>query len=709
MKTKYLLPVIPTLLVSPLFAATPAAPDRPGYTLTDSFFFKNFELTDNYIYDSATWSTQNFRDGGTFRFQNDTNPSDKPTDTVYDSTSVTPHAFTEGLEITSSNRTFTIGNADTLSFDWLRVRGTDVVITDGARLNIADVPPAGAASNNWFDGRNLTLSNGATIAAGVDGNKEFKMWGNNITATDSTIIGGISAWHAGTTVLTNTTWTAKGTTFFQYHGNANYSMTLDNSHATLQANNVEGTAFNDALRLYAHNATSTAPVSFELKNGSTFVAGTLSASEHAVIAGGMGHMGWGGNDNKKITIDVNTGSKLVMGAMTVGADAVPNTTNADIAINVSGTGDSARSMAAFTTMNMTLSANASATADSFKTAINGGDYVDLRMNGLNMVSNTGAQNGKTSITLGSNSTFYVLSDGYGGDANIGQIARAGGLAEVRINGENTVFYTHSLYLGNTGSTGGQNVFEFKNASTAQNTFQAYGITLRNTSGASSQKNQLIFAGNTLIKGNDGIGDTSIRFRIGSEDVATGGTSELILQGEGVRTGYLIDVLVGNAASTGGTSIFSVQGSDIKKDLSDHLDISRDLIVTASGGAEAILEFVADANGFSKISAATIDFTGGTLALNFADITTGMGDELIQFRNTGDARFADWEEFCNNVVNGTAGSQLLISGVDAQDTLTFSYNNGILSYSYDVIPEPGTYAAIFGALALALAVYRRKRN
>lgn len=70
-------------------------------------------------------------------------------------------------------------------------------------------------------------------------------------------------------------------------------------------------------------------------------------------------------------------------------------------------------------------------------------------------------------------------------------------------------------------------------------------------------------------------------------------------------------------------------------------------------------------------------------LDFSNIESIAG--IFEFKNNTD--LADWEDF-------------------GLENLSFADGNLVLSLTY--VPEPSTYAAIFGALALAFAAYRRRK-
>ena len=102
---------------------------------------------------------------------------------------------------------------------------------------------------------------------------------------------------------------------------------------------------------------------------------------------------------------------------------------------------------------------------------------------------------------------------------------------------------------------------------------------------------------------------------------------------------------------------------------------------------------------------------GALNVDFANISlltegtyyvaliSSAGESLLK-GISGDKTLADWE----NILNVTGES----SNVKFEQILLGGTNDNILFAQISVIPEPGTYAAIFGALALGLAAYRRRK-
>ena len=73
-----------------------------------------------------------------------------------------------------------------------------------------------------------------------------------------------------------------------------------------------------------------------------------------------------------------------------------------------------------------------------------------------------------------------------------------------------------------------------------------------------------------------------------------------------------------------------------------------------------------------------------------------------------ANFFDPTSGALSIGGNNSGDELFTGSIDQARIFTFTsgtFNTGMLSYS--AVPEPSTYAAILGLLALGLAAWRRR--
>ena len=115
-----------------------------------------------------------------------------------------------------------------------------------------------------------------------------------------------------------------------------------------------------------------------------------------------------------------------------------------------------------------------------------------------------------------------------------------------------------------------------------------------------------------------------------------------------------------------------------------------------GSSNNSLEFILSTDSVSKISAnLTLNSSYTSLTLDFEDMSSIVGGETF------------------DIIDGTiTGTFTTINLATLAEGLSWDlsqlYRNGVVSIAGTIIPEPSTYAAIFGALALAFAIYRRRK-
>ena len=618
-----------------------------------------------------------------------------------------------------------------------------LVMKNGATLQLLN-SVNNTNSSFYFASLQLTDS---TIVAGSGtlgdpstyvGDKKLSFWFGSLTATNSTIYGGISSWHGeGNTInLTDSKVYAKGVSLFEFQGNGDTTATFDNSTLTLSKS--DAGSWGHAIYALAHNATSAKPNILTLQNGTQFIAG--ETTEYGVVSGGSSFMGTNPISDAYVEINILDGSKFVGSSMVVANNVGSN--SAKYLINVSGTSADRMSSAWFADVYLGLSASDTPLApDSFLTQIAVGDYADVRMSGLTIGRSYNADNiaksGKASVTVGSNSSLSIINSG--GNTQNMSIGADGGLeggtSQLLVNGNSSSVKSWYVYMGNSGSTGGENILRIENNSSDvsnRNEVWNYGISLINsTLEGSTVKNYAYIGGNTYLRGGRVLegGDNSLNFFVarnlgGNGSVATAsGTSVLEFDSSNglIEFGYLYQVQVGNSASTGGTGELIIRGSNFKRRGDNFILLANNLGVYGGVGFDkdtnlvgGILTMAADASGFTKISADRI-FLTGLLNVDFSGMRgtyeDGISFDLLEYRNgTEDAKGSReaWLTLCESIAGGDY-SQVNVITRDDSDYVEFALNGSTLSVTYySSVPEPAAVAAIFGTLALALAAYRRRR-
>ncbi len=124
-----------------------------------------------------------------------------------------------------------------------------------------------------------------------------------------------------------------------------------------------------------------------------------------------------------------------------------------------------------------------------------------------------------------------------------------------------------------------------------------------------------------------------------------------------------------------------------------------------------VQFIADEDGISTLKTVSVSEFSGVLLLDFSEF---LGDSEAGKSYTFDLITAnsDWAAIAANLTDSegvhSALVDLIKASADDQWSVKYGANKLYLEYIVGTpIPEPSTYAAIFGALALALAAYKRR--
>ena len=298
---------------------------------------------------------------------------------------------------------------------------------------------------------------------------------------------------------------------------------------------------------------------------------------------------------------------------------------------------------------------------------------------------------------GWNAVHTVGANGGAGDAEFRMLGSGNSLAGVnlQIGGSEVAGSGASVFESSSSSSSAQNYLRFMNVFINNS-------TLEGSSGTSS----LVLGGNTvLMRGqNYGTGDARMRVYVGVEAGSASGNSELIVRGKNnVIDGTLI--YVGSDSMGDSSAVMRVEGSTH----TISLNWNNNAAFRVSEGAR--LEFAADAGGFSSINVTGQVFFDGVLALDFSNIeisdSSGLYSVVLISSSNGNA---EWAAFCDSLVQGgEASARLELTKQNAEDTLGFRYEDGALwaDYHGTYVPEPSACAALFGALALFAAAWRRR--
>lgn len=284
--------------------------------------------------------------------------------------------------------------------------------------------------------------------------------------------------------------------------------------------------------------------------------------------------------------------------------------------------------------------------------------------------------------------------------------QTGGTIDVKVTGSGNVFESMGIEIGKTISTGGKNTFYAKgDSASAVNTLRFVGDTLSihgSTDASATIENAFIMAGNTELLRTE---DRTVHVYVGNDANTAGGSASFIVKGSGnVVKGE--NFKVGSSSATGGTALARFEG------YSNDIRFNSTLSFAGSGTsyAEAVggrFEFVLDNSGAflgeAMLNVGRIDTFSGAIQVDFSALSGEFdGAEFLLISSAQDwsSLYSSWEQ------SGLFDFNLR----DESDEAHFEYSGGNLYVIYtSTVPEPATFAAIFGLCALAFASYRRRKN
>lgn len=324
--------------------------------------------------------------------------------------------------------------------------------------------------------------------------------------------------------------------------------------------------------------------------------------------------------------------------------------------------------------------------------------------GLYSGYNTTTYGGNRKIMVsGKNNTVSFGSDGAFHMNSAGGAKQYGGSFEVNIQGEGHTFQTaNNIDIGINNAAGGSNTFYVKGTSSAnKNKVLVNGGTIYIKASSDQEStivNTMELAGNTILSKNSDGG--SINFNLSSSDTAVAGAAKFIISGENNEV-YLNNLSVGRTDLDSGSVLLQIEGST-------HNISAVNFAMRTSGlnTQAATLSFVSDSAGISTLKTTSVNELSGFIDVDFSKYVSQTTDAvqfiLISAENNWDG---------SNYETDSENDYIKVSLANENDTWrTFMEgNNLVLEYTSAVIPEPSTFAAIFGAIALAFAAYRRKKQ
>lgn len=172
----------------------------------------------------------------------------------------------------------------------------------------------------------------------------------------------------------------------------------------------------------------------------------------------------------------------------------------------------------------------------------------------------------------------------------------------------------------------------------------------------------------------------IRFTAG----ATSAIMNISFEDSTYNTGHSVQYL---SATNDGTLNMSFLGSN------------NDIYMNTVEIREGVLSFKGDAGGFTLFNASTftLDKENVSLDIDFSDVIL-TGNETRFDILTSDNDISDYIGLTTNFTLKNKTDFATLGYDNATSTLYVTYS----------IPEPSTYAMIFGALALAFVTYRRRK-
>ncbi len=544
---------------------------------------------------------------------------------------------------------------------------------DSGALNISGYLSVGRGNGVGGVSSDLVLNNAATVSAanfsaGYNGGNGSNLPKGAITLnnTSSFTVNTGGAFNLGESAGSNMTVTLNDSATVTVNGNGSTTnRNIGNAGTGILTMAGAGATFTDAstsiLNVGYQNGSGTINVNagtFNHTNGEIVVAGSQT---NATFTGtGTINVAGGTLNTKALTVGRNGGdaASSLNGTVNVSAGTL-NVTAATSLIGWRGIGTTGTLTISGGTFNQGTTALANMSIGSFTGAngivtVSSGALTFQNNSGLRFADTTGANASTRTLTIsGGNVTFYSNAGttvGGTGTIDLMTTANASGVNTINLNGGTLT----ANQIKATSATGTR-VINFNGG-----TLKAAGNGFASTflaSGVASTAN--VRNGGAIIDTNGfnvTIGQALVHSTVGGDNAVDGGLTKL---GTGTLT------LTGTNTFTGNTTI------------------SAGTLTLGSSAASAT--FLADAS--------SLYLTSGSL-LNLSFTSNSVMESITGLFIDGQQQLAGtW----GAVGSGATFENALITGT------------GLLNVTASAIPEPATYAAIFGALTLGVAALRRRRT
>jgi len=358
---------------------------------------------------------------------------------------------------------------------------------------------------------------------------------------------------------------------------------------------------------------------------------------------------------------------------------------------------------------------------------------NLRMSGIAATLNLNAANTYTGTTTIEQGTLLVGSDNAlpsGSDVSVASgatlnfssftntvesISAANG-STVSLNGANVTSNNGFSFAGNAALTGSGNVDStFTSASSGDGVITASGGAL--TLGSGSRSNTLTAFTGTLAVGSQtvNVNSSDSISTLAADITLSGGTltgnKSFNVTSAGSFTGngtVGVHTTVDGATSiNGGSGLHFAGGLTGDADLSGSIQVSGTYTPFDSGSSGGIAVQSLNLAGATLDLALTTslnydpDYTSPTFASGSLFSNTGTVDiSGATIAVSGTTSFGSWKLFADNGQVVGSFSTVTLPNDD------WSFDSSSLTITH--VPEPSTYAAIFGVIVLGLVIYRRKK-